>query len=34
VVFAGGFAAGARGLPGWRARAAAANPELAAAGHS
>jgi predicted MFS family arabinose efflux permease len=35
VVVAIGVAAGARGLPGWRARvAAAANPELAAAGHS
>jgi EmrB/QacA subfamily drug resistance transporter len=34
VVVAIGVAAGARGLPGWRARVAAVNPELAAAGHS
>ncbi len=34
VVVAIGVAAGARGLPGWRARAAVASPELAAAGHS
>jgi hypothetical protein len=34
VVVAIGVAAGARGLPGWRARVAAPNPELAAAGHS
>jgi EmrB/QacA subfamily drug resistance transporter len=33
VVVAIGVAAGARGLPGWRASAAVANPELAAAGH-
>jgi EmrB/QacA subfamily drug resistance transporter len=34
VVVAIGVAAGARGLPGWRAKVAAANPELAVAGHS